>query len=196
MTAVVVGDIAEQVRGVTYKKADASKDRSDGTLGVVRAGNIESGELSLDDLVFVPAARVSEKQLLRRGDVLIAASSGSIEVVGKAARIRHDQEVAFGGFCKVLRPGPDIDAGYFAHFFQTVEYRRHVSHVAAGANINNLKNRDLDDIEIPLPPIEEQRRIAAVLDQADLLRTKRRQALAKLDTLYASLQQRAFRGEL
>ena len=76
-----------------------------------------------------------------------------------------------------------IRDSYFAQFFQTTQYRRHVARVAAGANINNLKKEHLDNIEIPLPPIEEQRRIAAVLDAADALRAKRRQALAKLDTL-------------
>jgi type I restriction enzyme S subunit len=46
-----------------------------------------------------------------------------------------------------------------------------------------VNKKDVAEMEIPLPPIEEQRRIAAVLDAADALRTKRRQALAKLDTL-------------
>ena len=183
MKTVRVGDLATQVRGVTFAKEDASSDQLPGSVGVVRAGNIVEGELQTDDLVFVPAAKVADKQILRRHDVLIAASSGSLDVVGKAARVREDQAVAFGAFCKVLRPTNKIDPGYFAHYFQTIEYRRHVSSVAAGANINNLKNADLDDIEIPLPPIEEQRRIASILDAADALRTKRRQALAKLDTL-------------
>ncbi|WP_419838922.1 restriction endonuclease subunit S [Candidatus Poriferisodalis sp.] len=135
------------------------------------------------DLVYVPASRVTEKQWLKRGDVLIAASSGSLDVVGKAARIRRDEEVAFGAFCKVLRPTSEVDAGYFAHFFQTKPYRRHVMRVAAGSNINNLKGRDLDDIEILLPPMEDQRRVAAVLDAAEALRAKRRHALSKLEDL-------------
>lgn len=183
MRTARVGDLATQLRGVTFAKSDASNEPRDGTIGVVRAGNIVDGELLTDDLVFVPASKVNSKQLLRQHDVLIAASSGSLEVVGKAARVRDDQRVAFGAFCKVLRPSARVDPGYFSHYFQTSEYRRHVSSVAAGANINNLKNSDLDDIEIPLPPIEEQRRIAAVLDAANALRAKRRQALAKLDTL-------------
>ncbi len=187
MKTARVGDLAIQVRGVTFAKADASTEQRSGTVGVVRAGNIVDGELDTGDLVFVPASKVSEKQMLRRHDVLIAASSGSLDVVGKAARVREDQLVAFGAFCKVLRPSTKVDPGYFSHYFQTVEYRRHVSAVAAGANINNLKNSDLDDIEIPLPPLEEQRRIASILDTADALRTKRRQALEKLDSLSQSI---------
>jgi type I restriction enzyme, S subunit len=183
MTTALVGEVAIQVRGVSYKKVDASDDPRPHTVGVVRAGNIADGELLVSDLVFVPQSNVSNKQMLRAGDVLIATSSGSIEVVGKAARIRDDQPVAFGAFCKVLRPSSEIDAGYFAHYFLTPQYRRYVSRVAAGANINNLKNSHLDDIEILFPPIEEQRRIAAVLDAAHALRAKRRQALAKLATL-------------
>ena len=180
---VPVRDLATQVRGVTYKSAEASVTPQIGTVGVVRAGNIVDGELMNGNLVYVPASRVTEKQWLKRGDVLIAASSGSLDVVGKAARIRRDEEVAFGAFCKVLRPTSEVDAGYFAHFFQSKPYRRHVMRVAAGSNINNLKGRDLDDIEILLPPMEDQRRVAAVLDAAEALRAKRRQALGKLDTL-------------
>ncbi len=180
---VPVRDLATQVRGVTYKSAEASVTPQIGTVGVVRAGNIVDGELMNGDLVYVPASRVTEKQWLKRGDVLIAASSGSLDVVGKAARIRRDEEVAFGAFCKVLRPTSEVDAGYFAHFFQTKPYRRHVMRVAAGSNINNLKGRDLDDIEILLPPMEDQRRVAAVLDAAEALRAKRRHALSKLEDL-------------
>jgi type I restriction enzyme S subunit len=46
-----------------------------------------------------------------------------------------------------------------------------------------VNKKDVAEMEIPLPPIEEQRRIAAVLDAADALRAKRRQSLTKLDTL-------------
>jgi type I restriction enzyme S subunit len=76
---------------------------------------------------------------------------------------------------------------YFAHFFRTPVYRKTISALAAGANINNLKNEHLDDLLIPLPPLPEQRRIAAILDQADALRAKRREALAQLDSLTQSI---------
>jgi type I restriction enzyme S subunit len=59
--------------------------------------------------------------------------------------------------------------------------------LAAGANINNLRSRDLDELRIPLPSLPEQRRIAAILDKADALRAKRRAALKKLDELTQSI---------
>jgi type I restriction enzyme S subunit len=59
--------------------------------------------------------------------------------------------------------------------------------LAAGANINNLRNEHLDEFRIPLPPLPEQRRIAEILDKADALRAKRRAALAQLDTLTQSI---------
>jgi type I restriction enzyme S subunit len=75
---------------------------------------------------------------------------------------------------KVLKARPGVDSRYLYRYLQTVQltdggYSRHFKY--------------LKEIDVPLPPIEEQRRIAAVLDAADDLRTRRREALAKLDTL-------------
>jgi type I restriction enzyme, S subunit len=171
-----VGAVAEQIRGVTYSKDEASAFPKSGFAPILRAGNITEYGLSFEDLVFVPVARISEKQQIRRNDVVIAASSGSLDVIGKAAPAKHDFNGAFGAFCKVLRPGPEVDPGFFAHFFKTAAYRRTVSELATGVNINNLRNEHLDDLLIPLPPMAEQRRIAEVLDQAETLRAMRRAA--------------------
>lgn len=178
-----VGDLAEQIRGVTYAKGDASGEPLAGYVPLLRAGNISDEGLTLADLVFVPSTRISERQLLRRNDVLVATSSGSLDVVGKAALISTDLGAGFGAFCKVLRPSEKVHAGYFAHFFKTPDYRGRISTLAAGANINNLRNEDIDDLTLPLPPITEQRRIAGILDRADALLAKRREALAQLDGL-------------
>lgn len=188
MRSVAVGEISEQIRGVSYGKGDATSTPADGYAPVLRAGNITEFGVTFEDLVYVPKRFVSEKQLLRSGDVLIAASSGSLDVVGKAAPVLYDYEGAFGAFCKVLRPRKShVEPSYFAHYFKIPEYRRKVSSLAAGANINNLKNEHLDELLIPLPPLEEQRRIAAILDKADALRAKRREALAQLDRLAQSI---------
>lgn len=182
-----VSDIATQIRGVTYGKSDASKSPLEGYLPVLRAGNITDDGLIYDDLVYVPAGRISKKQMIRQHDVVIAASSGSLSIVGKAAASLTDFDGGFGAFCKVLRPSAKVDAKYFAQFFKTSDYRRRISALAAGANINNLRSEHLDEMQIPLPSLAEQQRIAEMLDRAEGLRAKRRAALAQLDSLTQSI---------
>ncbi len=183
-TEVALGEVAEQVRGVSYKKDQAATSPGPSRIPILRAGNLrDGGQVDDSDLVWVPDICVSERQRLRPGDVIVATSSGSLDVVGKAARYKGTRDLSFGAFCKVMRPASGVDASYFAHYFQTSAYRRTVSALAAGANINNLKNSHLDELRFPLPPLEEQRRIAAILDKADELRAKRRSALEQLDLL-------------
>jgi type I restriction enzyme, S subunit len=184
---VRVGDVAEQIRGVTYGKDEASLTPRFDYAPILRAGNITEEGLSFDNLVFVPASRVSERQRIRRHDVVIAASSGSLDIVGKAAPATADFSGGFGAFCKVMRPGPQVDPEYFGHFFKTRAYRRKISGLAAGININNLRNEDLNDLVIPLPPRPEQRRIADVLNRAEALRAKRRATLAQTKELTAGI---------
>ncbi|CAD9197069.1 restriction endonuclease subunit S [Acinetobacter bohemicus] len=183
MTLIVkIRDISTQIRGVSYSKSDAISNMQDGYLPVLRANNIQEQGLFLDDFVYVPESKISEKQRILAGDVIIAASSGSISLVGKAASAKEDIKAGFGAFCKILRPNTKlVDPRYFANYFQTQKYRQIISNLAAGANINNLKNEHLDDLEILLPPLSEQHRIAAILDKADELRQKRQQAIEKLD---------------
>ncbi|HCA4900498.1 restriction endonuclease subunit S [Acinetobacter baumannii] len=185
MTHIVkIGDISSQIRGVSYSKNDAVLKKEEGYLPILRANNIQEQGLILDNLVYVPEHKISQKQRILSGDVIIAASSGSIDVVGKAASAKEDINAGFGAFCKILRPNTKlVDPRYFANYFQTKKYRQIISSLAAGANINNLRNEHLDDLEILLPPLSEQRRIASILDKADELRQKRQQAIEKLDQL-------------
>ena len=186
MRVAAVRDISEQVRGVTYAKSEASAVPRSDYSPMLRANNIGEHGLLLDDLIFVPNTKISRKQRIVPNDVVVAASSGSLSVVGKTTQVRTGFSGGFGAFCKVLRPGPDVDPYYFGHYFKTASYRRVVSRLASGVNINNLKKEHLDNLQVPLPPLTEQRRIAGILDAADALRAKRREALAELDTLLQS----------
>ena len=186
MKVAAVRDISEQIRGVTYVKSDASAVPRSDYSPILRANNIGEHGLLLEDLIFVPNTKISPKQRIVPNDIVVAASSGSISVVGKTAQARIGFDGGFGAFCKVLRPGPDVDPHYFGHYFKTPSYRRVVSKLASGANINNLKKEHLDNLQILLPPLAEQKRIAGILDAADALRAKRREAIAQLDTLLQS----------
>jgi type I restriction enzyme S subunit len=184
---VKISEIAEQVRGVTYSKDDASPSESDGMVPILRANNITDNGLQFSNLVWVPKSCVSQKQMLRKGDIVVATSSGSLDVVGKAAPVEHDVEASFGAFCKVVRPGKSTDSHYLANYFKTAKYRAIISGLAAGANINNLRNEHIDNLEIPLPALAEQKRIAAILDKADAIRRNLQQSLRLSDDFLRSV---------
>jgi type I restriction enzyme S subunit len=183
-----LNQVMNQIRGLSYDKKDVSNNQVNGSIPVLRAGNIQDTRIIYDDLVFVPKEIIKEKQFLRYGDILIAASSGSISIVGKAAMFRENFEITFGAFCKVLRPDKSkIDFEYFKHFFETDYYKRTIKSLAEGANINNLKTEHFDELEIPLPPLEQQKKIAAILDAADANRQLTKALIAKYDELTQSL---------
>ncbi len=157
--------VCEKLRGVSYDKSEASREERDGYVPILRANNIDSDHLTFEDLVFVPRTRVSEKQKLQVNDVVVAMSSGSKSVVGKTAQMLGSWNGSFGAFCGVLRPTAHIDGRYFGYFFRTKEYRLKVSELSAGTNINNLKNEHFAEINFPLAPLNEQRRIVAKLEK-------------------------------
>lgn len=158
-------DVLTIIRGVSYKKDDASSTPASNTVPVLRATNIQDGTLVFNELVHVPRKYVSDEQLLRRGDIVVAASSGSRSVVGKAASLKIDWQGSFGAFCFGLRPKSGIDPNYLAWFLQTSEYRQQVSELAAGVNINNLRAKHIQEIPIPVPSIEQQKQIVTEIEK-------------------------------
>jgi type I restriction enzyme S subunit len=180
--------LMKQVRGVSYSKNDASLTYKEGFVPVLRAGNIQNSRIIHDDFVYIPKEGVKNVQLLKKGDVLIAASSGSISIVGKAAMILQDMNAGFGAFCKVLRPNKEIvNEDYFKFYFETPHYKNTISQLAEGANINNLKTEHFDNLEIYLPPLPQQQKIANILDAADALRQNDKALIAKYDELTQAL---------
>jgi type I restriction enzyme S subunit len=176
------------IRGVSYSKGEAQYQPADGLVALLRANNI-SDELTYQDLQHVPENRVNQEQLLQVGDVIIAMSSGSKSVVGKGAQFKNSCRATFGAFCGVLRPCSFISLTYFGLFFKTKAYRNAISEASAGTNINNLKREYFEAIEIPLPPLAEQKRIVAKVETLLARVNAARQRLAKVPALLKRFRQ-------
>ena len=178
-SSATVGEVSTLVRGVTFKKSEASSQPDTGLVPIVRAGNVQDGRIRVEeDLVYVPTERVAPKQYLRSGDTLIATSSGSLSVVGKSALVRNDWIGAHGAFMAVLRPNADIQPAYLSYYRQSDRVRKLWRNAAAGTNINNLKRNDLLSTEVPVCPVGEQGQIVAAIEEH----------LSRLDAIDALLQ--------
>ena len=73
---------------------------------------------------------------------------------------------------------------YLYWVLKSINLEEGIDRAAKGKTLNKKK---LAEIEIPLPPLPEQKRIAAILDKADALRNKRKKSIAKLDELLRSV---------
>ena len=86
---------------------------------------------------------------------------------------------------KSLVPRFDLVSPDFLFWWLRAQ-EKHVQSKGRGATFKEVSKKIVEDLQIPLPPLDEQKRIAGILDAADALRAKRREALAQLDTLLQS----------
>jgi type I restriction enzyme, S subunit len=181
-----LGSHVSQIRGLSYKPDEIAKDRLENYDPILKANNITENGLEEKDMIYIHKSRIRPEQYIRKGDILIAASSGSKDIVGKNIVFDEDYIGTFGAFCKVVRPSREIYYAYLSHFFKTPTYKRHIRKFIQGANINNLRNEHIDDLRILLPLYPDQIRIATVLSKAEALISQRKESLRLLGELLKS----------
>jgi len=163
-----------------------------------RMNNLRTdGNLDFSKLRRVPQdTRNISKYYLSAGDVLFNATN-SPELVGKSAFFPGHHEVAvYSNHFVRLRPKEDLLEGrYLARWLQ-YQFQKRVfeSMCRQWVNQATVSREALLNIPIPLLPIAQQKRIAAILDRAEELRGLRRQALAALDAIVQSIFLEMFGG--
>ncbi|OAV52202.1 restriction endonuclease subunit S [Enteractinococcus helveticum] len=160
-------DVCDYVRGVTYKKDQEVTSCTLGGIKLLRANNITVGSntLNFDDVKCVsPEVKVSERQKLSAGDILICAGSGSREHVGKVAFIEEGMPYTFGGFMAVIRTSDDLRSRYFYHVLSSGLFKSYLQTALTSTTINNLSARIMANFTFPLPPLKVQQEIVQMLD--------------------------------
>lgn len=173
-----LGEIADVVSGATPKTS--VEHYWDGGIPWVTPKDLS--ELSGSDIAATPRT-ISEAGLQSCGARLLPANSvllSSRAPIGHVA-INKIPMATNQGFKSLV---PDHSRVYTKFLYWWLRRNRAlIESMGNGATFKEISKRLTESINISLPPIEEQRRIAAVLDEADALRAKRRLTLAKLDTL-------------
>lgn len=155
------------------------------------------GELKLEGALMAKASSAElEEYRLRRGDFLFNTRN-SRELVGKTALFRSDDLYLFNNNLLRVRFADHADPEYVIAAFKTRYVQSELELRKSGTtNVFAVYYKDLKSLPIPLPPLPLQQTFATRIAAIEALKATHRAALAQLDALFASLQQRAFAGEL
>lgn len=162
---VELGEVADFVNGYAFKPEDWSADG----LPIIRIQNLtgtgrEYNRTKLD---------VPEKFRVNKGDLLVSwsASLGVFEWDGPEAVVNQH-------IFKVVPNLKKVELAYLRHAIDaSIHEMERFTH---GSTMKHINRREFLEHQIPLPPLDEQRRIAAILDKADALRRKRKRAIELL----------------
>ena len=187
---VALGEIATLIRGITYKPSDVCEATTLSAVACMRTKNVQE-DLDESDIVWIPASIIrNSSKYLNPGDILVS-SANSWNLVGKGCWVPElKYPASAGGFISILRGNPDgVDLRYLYHWFVSPRTQAKLrSYSNKTTNISNLDHSRTLATEIPLPPLEEQRRIAAILDKASSIQSAAAERAARATAaLYRSL---------
>jgi type I restriction enzyme S subunit len=162
---VPMGEIGEFIRGRRFVKDDFV----DVGVPSIHYGEIYTvyGTAATSTVTQVRDELVPQLRFARPGDVIIAAVGETVEDVGKAVAWLGSDDVAIHDDCFLYRHS--LDPTFVSYYLQTDAFHSQKGKHVSRAKVKRLSREGLSKILIPVPPIAEQRRIVAILEQFDAL---------------------------
>lgn len=183
MEKVRLGNVCEITNGFAFK---SEKYVSEGAR-VIRITNVQKGKIVDNDPKFYSLNENSNLLNYRifENDILMSLTGN----VGRVGRFPKEMLPAFINqrVCRLKSKSELLDEEYLFQFLNSDIFEREAVNNSSGAAQLNLSTKWIEDFKIPLPPLEEQKRIATLLDTADSLRQKDKALLQKYDALAQSL---------
>lgn len=180
---VPMGDIFAIARGGSPRPIDSFlTDDPDGVNWIMISDATESGKYINSTKKRIREEGVKRSRVVQSGDFLLtnSMSFGRPYIMNTSGCI-HD------GWLVLSPRHQDVSPDFFYHLLGSDFIYAEFVRRAAGATVKNLNIDLVKRVQVPLPPLEEQRRIAEMLDRGEALRTHRRAAIAKVDTLTQSI---------
>lgn len=167
-----LGDVLDVISGFAFK---SSEYQNSGHF-LIRIGNVQAGEVSLENPKYVALTPATTKFELHPGDILTSLTGN----IGRVARISNEHvPAALNQRVAKLQCSEALGFDEFLYkFLQSVEFREALASQGQGAAQQNVSPKAIAEIPFWLPPLAEQRRIVAKLDA---LTARLARARAELD---------------
>lgn len=169
--SIPLGELTEILSGFAFK---SSCFGSEGDLPIVRIRDVARG---YSDTFYT--GDYNNRYLVNDGDMLI-----SMDGEFRLAKWQGGTALLNQRVCKITTSNSSLDDAYLAHFLPNE--LKQIEDKTPFVTVKHLSAKKIKGVPMPLPPIEEQRRIAAILDKADTIRRKREQALTLADDFLRS----------
>lgn len=133
-----------------------------------------------------------EESMLQNGDIVFVRSNGNKDLVGRCVLVYpHDVQTTYSGFCIRYRlTSREVNKNYLLRVLKTDSMRKQMT--GRGANIQNLNQKTLATLNIPIPPIELQNQFADFVASIDKSKSKIQKSLQETQLLFDSLMQKYF----
>ena len=173
-----IGDFCRTGSGSTPSRSQMERYYEGGAIPWVKSGELREGLIvETGEHVTDAALQETSVKLVPAGAILLAmygATVGRLAILGVEATTNQ-------AVCHIVPDAKAADTRYL--YWAIAAQVPAIVAMGVGGAQPNISQSLVKDLWVPLPPLPEQRRIAAILDQADALRAKRREALAQLDSL-------------
>lgn len=178
-------EVMEKVKILeTIKIINDTVKKYDGTRGFLSTGDLDFTKIkSLEDVTYLDKPSRAN-QNVKSGDIILARMQGT----NKVKIITSDEEniIVSTGFL-VLRSNNSVYNRYIFHYLKSNIFQSKKDKLCSGATQKAINNNKFSDLEIPLPSLPTQQKIAEILDTADQLRQYNKQLIEKYDALTQSL---------
>lgn len=160
-----LGEIGELIRGTGLQK----KDFTESGIGCIHYGQIYThyGTYATVTKSFVHPDLAKKLKQASTNDLIIAGVSENVEDVCKAVVWLGKEDICVSGDTFVLKHRQN--GKYLSYILQLNRFKEYKKQHAIGAKVTRLRSEKLKNYAIPIPPLEEQERIVAILDKFDAL---------------------------
>ncbi len=182
MKEVKIGTIAKVFNGYAFNSTDYVKEG----YRVIRITNVQKGFITNSSRKFIDLKnKLLERFILKQGDILISLTGN----VGRVGKVTNEilPAVLNQRVGKIVITSKDVVPDYLFHILNSNIFETRLIEKSKGIAQKNIGSSDIESLLIPLPSLEKQKHIVNVLDQANSLREKRKEAIALLDEYLKSI---------
>ncbi|RMH19506.1 MAG: hypothetical protein D6698_05640 [Gammaproteobacteria bacterium] len=187
-----IGEVFEVVRGGSPRPIQDYLTDSENGLNWIMIGDAAEGARYISSTKKkIKREGLNKTRQVKEGDLLLTNSmSFGRPYLLKTSGCIHD------GWLALSPKSEAADPEFFCSLLGVASLYQEFAKKAAGAVVKNLNTKLVNQVRVPIPPLDFQRQWAEIIQGAESKKSRLQNQLAELDSLFASLQSRAFRGEL